>query len=149
MTLTGGKMLNPTPVNMQAVPNGLEHYHQFINWKLVPDKANPGDFKKLPCSPTGEIINSHDPSKWLSPEQAAMSPHGIAFVFAQSDPFWFLDLDEAFHDGQWSPLAQWAISYFPGCAIEVSQSGRGLHLFGAGAHSLPVDHGCKNAGLGV
>lgn len=142
-------MLNPTPVNMQAVPNGLERYRQFINWRLVPDKANPGEFKKLPCDVQGNIINSHDPSKWMSAEEAAMSPHGIAFVFAQNDPFWFLDLDDAFQDGQWSQLAQWAIQTFAGCAAEISHSGKGLHLFGAGSHCLPIDHGCKNAGLGV
>lgn len=142
-------MLNPVPVNMQAVPHGLERYNQFINWRLVPDLENPGKFKKLPCDLNGNIINSHDPKYWLPADKAAMSPHGIAFVFADTDPFWFLDLDGAWDGHRWSDVAVWAMSFFPGCAAEVSHSGTGLHLFGCGSHALPRDHGCKNMAAGI
>lgn len=142
-------MLNPVPVNMQAVPQGFERYNQFINWRLVPDLEKPGEFKKLPCKPDGQIINSHDPHYWLSAEQASLSHHPIAFVFSERDPFWFLDLDAAWDGQSWSGLAQYCMTYFPGCAVEISHSGRGLHLFGAGGLSLPGDHGCKNLANGV
>lgn len=142
-------MLNPVPVNMQAVPKGLERYNQFINWRLVPDADNPGEYKKLPCDLNGQIINSHDSKYWLPADKAAMSPHGIAFVFAETDPFWFLDLDGAWDGQRWSDVANWAVDWFRGCAIEVSQSGKGLHLFGYGAHALPRDHGCKNTANGI
>lgn len=142
-------MLNPVPVNMQAVPNGLERYNQFVNWRLVPDLDNPGEYKKLPCDLNGNIINSHDRKYWLPADKAAMSPHGIAFVFADTDPFWFLDLDGCWDGHRWSDIAIWAMSFFPGCAVEVSHSGKGLHLFGCGAHVLPRDHGCRNAAAGI
>lgn len=142
-------MLNPVPVNMQAVPSGLERYQQFINWRLVPDLDKPGKTKKLPCDIQGKVINPHDPSFWLSAEQAALSPHPIAFVFSERDPFWFLDLDHAWDGEKWSELAVWAMTHFAGCATEISTSGRGLHLFGYGSHVLPADHGCKNASLGI
>lgn len=141
-------MLNRTPVNMHAVPTGLDRYRQFINWRLVPDSL-PGKFKKLPCDIHGNIINSHDPVFWLSADEASRSPHPIAFVFSDRDPFWFIDLDEAWDGANWSPLAQWCIGFFPGCAVEISYSGSGLHLFGVGSFSLPADHGCKNIKLGV
>ena len=142
-------MLNPVPVNMQAVPKGLERYNQFINWRLVPDTDNPGEYKKLPCDLNGKIINSHDRQYWLPADKAAMSPHGIAFVFADTDPFWFIDLDGAWDGHRWSDVAIWARDFFPGCAIEVSLSGKGLHLFGCGSHALPRDHGCKNTANGI
>lgn len=142
-------MLNPFPVNMQAVPHGLERYRQFINWKLVPDEAKPGHQKKLPCDLYGKVINSHDPTHWLSAEEASASEYPIAFVFSDRDPFWFLDLDHAWDGFNWSPLAQWCIDFFPGCAVEISHSGRGLHLFGYGSFALPADHGCKNTFAGL
>lgn len=142
-------MLNPIPVNMQAVPHGLERYRQFINWKLVPDEAKPGHYKKLPCDLYGKVINSHDPTYWLSADEAAQSEHPIAFVFSDRDPFWFLDLDNAWDGFNWSPQALWAMEFFKGCAIEISHSGRGLHLFGYGSHALPADHGCKNTFAGI
>jgi Family of unknown function (DUF5906)/NrS-1 polymerase HBD domain len=136
-------MLNRIPVNMQAVPSGLERYRQFINWRLTPDGS------KLPCDIHGNIINAHDPVWWLSAEEAALSPHPLAFVFCDRDPFWFIDLDDAWNGSQWSTLAQWCLTYFAGCAVEISHSGTGLHLFGAGSYALPADHGCKNIKLGV
>lgn len=142
-------MLNPTPVNMQAVPHGLERYRQFINWKLVPDEAKPGKQKKLPCDIYGKVINSHDPVHWLSAEEAAASEYGLAFVFSDRDPFWFLDLDNAWDGFNWSPQAVWAMEFFKGCAVEISHSGRGLHLFGYGSFVLPADHGCKNTFAGI
>jgi hypothetical protein len=142
-------MLNPVPPKMQAVPAGFEHYRQFINWRLVPDHDKPGKNKKLPCDLYGNVINSHDPKYWLSAEEASRSEHGIAFVFSDRDPFWFLDLDHAWNGFDWSELAKYCLSFFPGCAVEVSHSGHGLHLFGYGSHVLPVDHGCKNTAIGL
>lgn len=46
----------------------------------------------------------------------------------------------------WSQTALDLCAALPGCAIEVSQSGTGLHLFGTG--SVPA-HGCKNTALGL
>lgn len=136
-------MLNPVSVNMQAVPRGLERYRQFINWRLT------GDDKKLPCDIHGNIINAHDPVFWLSAHEAALSPHPIAFVFSERDPFWFIDLDDAWNGSQWSNLANYCMTFFSGCAVEISHSGTGLHLFGAGAQVLAPDHGCKNIKTGI
>jgi len=142
-------MLNPVPVKMQAVPKGFEKYKQFINWRLVPDKKKPGKFKKLPCNSNGTIISAHDPTQWMTAEQACLSEYGIAFVFTAHDPFWFIDLDEAWNGSCWSEIADWCFRCFPGAALEISNSGTGLHLFGAGSHSLPADHGCKNMSAGI
>jgi hypothetical protein len=142
-------MLNAAPTNLQAIPHGFQHFKQFINWRIVPDIHKPGKTKKLPCDLYGKVIDPHDPTHWLTGEEAARSIHGIGFVFTANDPFWFIDIDAAFDGVKWSDWSHWCAQYFAGCSIEVSHSGTGLHLFGCGSGALPPDHGCKNTTLGV
>jgi hypothetical protein len=58
----------------------------------------------------------------------------------------FVDIDGALQpDGQWSPLAIALCTRFEGAAVEVSQSGCGLHIIGT-AWPLPA-HGTRNTPL--
>jgi hypothetical protein len=131
------------------LPDGLlplAEYSQFILWKLVP--AEPKD-RKVPMSAiTMRAGDPHDPAMWMSFQDANnaadMLDMQVGFVFTEADPFWFLDIDHCLVDGQWSPLANEMMALLPGAAIEVSQSGEGLHLFGVGTSP---DHGCKNKSL--
>lgn len=127
---------------MQQLPDALRalaNYRQFILWNLI-------DGKKLPVSPhTGAVINAHDSTHWVSADEAvtAANGRGVAFVFTAADPFFFLDIDKCTTpDGKdWSDLAKSLMAQLPGAAVEVSQSGTGLHIFGTG--QVPP-HGCKN-----
>lgn len=140
---------------MQQLPQplaALGNYRQFIGYRLVPDVNRPGKVHKKPVNIwTGHTHNPHDPAIWatfgeVAQAVAAGRVDGVGFVFTEADPFWFLDIDGALQGGKWSPLAQDLINRTAGAAIEVSQSGTGLHLFGSG----PVpDHGCKNIALGL
>lgn len=135
-------------------------YRQFIIYFLTPSKTRPGKTDKFPCDPaTGRVTDAHDRSIWTDWQSAAQAAathgpaYGVGFVFCAEDPFFFLDIDNcAILDSSsgahlgWSPIAQQLIAAFPYAAIEVSTSGRGLHIFGTGA--LP-DHGCKNEALGL
>lgn len=70
---------------------------------------------------------------------------GIGFVFTDS-PFWGIDLDGVIDpvSGEWTDTAKSIVSMFPtGVYIEYSQSGAGLHIFGAG--KKPQNVGCKSA----
>lgn len=134
---------------MQALPAALAPmgaYKQFLTYKLVPSTKQPGKMDKFPTDPlTGEVCNAHDRNRWSTFEVAAANyarhGHGVAFVFADTDPFWFLDIDGAYDGQAWSNVATTLCAEFAGCAVEVSQSGKGLHIFGTGA--VP-EHGCKN-----
>lgn len=123
-------------------------YQQFICWIAVPSKDRPGKTDKFPASPyTGQVCNAHDRQQWVSLQaaQAAVAAglgHGVAFVFAETDPYFFLDIDDCLTATGWSPLAVQLCQQFAGCFIEVSQSGKGLHIFGTRADS--GEHGCKN-----
>jgi hypothetical protein len=93
---------------------------------------------KVPVDPaTRRPINAQDPANWMSRADAltvATDGLGIGFVFTPNDPYWFLDLDNcATPDGTaWQPHALEICGQLAGAAVEVSQSGRGLHLVGCG-----------------
>jgi len=134
---------------MQILPpayNALAAIDQFILWRMV-------DGKKLPASPyTFDTINAHDSAHWVSAKEAIercaqCHDAGVGFVFTPADPFFFVDIDKCVTDaGNWSDLAVELMHAFKGAAIEVSQSGKGLHIIGKGA---PIPHGCKNVSLGI
>ena len=139
---------------MQILPEALQPfkaYNQFIVWTLIqrPDKPKPD---KVPLNlATGKPHNPHDPAIWMDADtalaMAAAAGYGVGFVFTAADPFFFFDLDACLEpSGQWSQLAQDMCARFTGCAVEVSQSGQGLHIFGQG---VVPDHACKNIPLGL
>ena len=113
---------------------------QWIVVLLVPlpngktDKV-PSDYRN-----GGRYVDAHDPQHWtdhataLRCAQAWGAQYTVGFVITAADPFWCLDIDGALQaDGQWSPLAHTLCQSLPNTAVEVSQSGRGLHIWGQGA----------------
>jgi Family of unknown function (DUF5906) len=127
---------------MQAL-NGafapMARYRQFLCYVLAPSTTRPGKTDKLPVSPyTGQVVTAHDPQHWTDAATACATAgmwgasYGVAFVFTPQDPFFFIDIDDCFDGQSWSPLAQQVASMFPGAAMELSQSGNGMHLFGTG-----------------
>lgn len=140
---------------LPAALAAMAQYPQFVLYRLQPSDK-PGKMDKLPVDwRTGQL-----PAKgaggseiWTTFENAAaVAPLygdgcGVGFSFAASDPFWFIDIDGALQaDGTWSPLAVELCSRMQGAAIEISQSNRGLHIFGTG---VVPDHACKNVALGL
>lgn len=112
----------------------LASYKQFMLWRVVPDEE--GRPTKVPCNRNGQICNAHDPLYWMDAHDAITQANtlgiGVAFVFTDNDPFFFVDIDNCLINGQWSPLSQEICGLFPGAAIEISTSGEGLHIFGRG-----------------
>lgn len=130
----------------------LAEYRQFILWVAA---ERSGKVAKLPVDyRTGKVGDAHDPGAWLDAPQALQlaqlygPAYGAGFVFTEHDPFFFLDIDNCLQpDGaSWSPLAMQMLSALPGTAVEVSQSGKGLHVFGRG--TVPP-HSPKNTALGL
>lgn len=118
---------------------------QFILWRIT-------DGVKLPVSPhTLSVCDAHDRSQWIDFETArAIATSvgcGVAYVFAEDDPYFFLDIDHCRIGNDWSGLANDICSRFPGAFVEVSQSGEGLHIFGRYTEMPP--HACKNTQCGL
>ena len=136
----------------------MAEYAQFILFKLVPrpdgrtDKL-PVDHRTLQVFIKGEDWQQ-DPKAWTTAANAcAMAKlcgpdHGVGFFFTAADPFFFLDIDKCLQGNEWTPLALELINKLPGAAVEVSQSGAGLHIFGRYGGPAP-DHAKKNEPLGL
>lgn len=135
---------------MDSLPEALRAlsaYRQFILW--VPERQEDGNVIKRPVNwQTGRYHDPHDPAVWLD-AQTAIELHkkvnfecGVGFVLTEGDDFFLLDSDHSLQDnGQWADVAVELCTRFAGCAVEVSQSGTGLHIIGRG--KFPP-HGCKN-----
>lgn len=145
---------------MQQLPAALLSlgvYRQFIVYVLAPrgEKTDkfPVDHRtgQIPAKGGG---GAHDPAIWTDFATAATAArifghgYGVGFVFTRNDPFWFLDIDGCLlPDGSaWSALALQLLSALPGAAVEISSSGKGLHVIGTGT---APEHGCKNSTLGL
>lgn len=124
----------------------MKNFRQYINYKLVPGKNAHVD--KLPLSPkTGQVCNAHDSGNWCSKKEAEEAGGLIAFVFTADDPYFFIDIDNAYGPDGWSQTAMDLCRNFAGCYIEVSQSHAGLHIFGRIPEDLP--HSSRNRAHGL
>jgi hypothetical protein len=137
---------------------------QWIVVLLVP--LPNGKTDKLPVDyRTAEVTQkgsegAHNPAIWTTYEHARSlaekwggvvggAGFTVGFVLTENDPFFCLDIDGAKQsDGTWSPLALQLCGQLPGCVIEVSQSGKGLHVWGQTAVPLPP-HSKKRVDLGI
>lgn len=134
----------------------MGQYRQFIVYTAQPSQTRPGKTDKFPCNfRDGKVASAHDSNIWTDHATAIAhaihygANYGVGFVFTDADPFFFLDLDNCLQaDNTWSPVAQALCAQFNGAAVEVSQSNKGLHIFGA--YSTPIaQHACKNTALGL
>lgn len=74
------------------------------------------------------------------------SATGVCFYIRADDPYFMIDIDDCLIDGQWSPFALDLCKRFAGAHIEVSDGGKGLHIFGTS--SIIPAHSCKNKNVG-
>jgi hypothetical protein len=118
-----------------------------VNYTLEPDPDRPGKTIKRPYnSRTGYAMATTDAGAWSTYEQACARSPLRGFIFSDLDDIWFLDIDNCLVNDAWSPLALDLCRRLTGAAVEVSQSGTGLHLFGRG--TVPP-HSSRNIAAGI
>lgn len=146
---------------MHALPPalaGLGERPQFVTWFSAPRPENPQKLNKFPCDwRTGDVVGATAAHAWTTFENAAMMAaaygHGVGFCFSDADPYFFLDIDgcaefdEAGVFTGWSALAQELCARLTGAAVELSTSGKGLHIIGR--LSRPLAHACRNIPMGL
>lgn len=116
-------------------------------WKGIPQPD--GKVKKLPITPrTGKPADPSSISDHTDYDTAvayaAANGLQIAFVFTPGCGLFFVDVDDCLTpDNRWSDMAQELLNRLPGAFVEVSQSGRGLHIIGSG--DKPAELKCKSA----
>lgn len=133
---------------------GWKSLRQFILYKTVASTTRPGKTDKFPIDfRTGSIVNAQDPNNWVEYSELENTislwgpQYGIGFVFTKKDPYFFIDIDNCLMpDNTWSPIAVELCNMFQGAAIEISSSGKGLHIFG---RCEPIVHACKNSQFNI
>lgn len=124
----------------------------FIICKIVPSQTKPGRTEKMPCNVSGEVVSLHVADR-MSIEQARITTALLGeqyrpAVILNGDGRFCIDIDGALQpDNTWSALATELCQTFAGCYVEVSNSGKGLHIFGY-SPSIP-EHACKNIPLHI
>lgn len=138
------------PPNMEAVPEELQQYRQWVVWKAMPITKRDGSVKvtKVPHSPkTGKPASSNRPGTWGTFDDACMAYlmdgyTGVGFVFTADDPFVGVDLDNCFDEsGNLRDDARRAVDELQSFT-EKSPSGKGLHIICKG--ELPGAGHCDN-----
>jgi len=145
-------------MNLPQPLQALTAYPQFILYKLISRPG--GKVDKLPVDyRTSQVFTSDsnwqdDPNAWTDVQTAQATAdvlgneYGVGFFFTANDPFVFIDIDKCLgDDGNWSSISQEICASFNGAAIEISQSGKGLHIFST--YTGIPEHGCKNQKLGL
>jgi primase-polymerase (primpol)-like protein len=132
-------------------PEELSRLPQWVCWRLEQDKKT-GRTAKVPYSPkTGYKASSNSPNTWGKLDEALLYVDkymfaGVGFVFTQVSGIVGIDIDHCIEDGKLNIVASDILSHLPPTYIEISPSGKGLHIFLRGA--LPPG-GNKNSKTGV
>ena len=138
---------DPMPQTLPPALQGFTAFNQWLNYRLTPQPG--GKMKKEAVGREGYRVDPTDPARWMSYAEAAATGLPLAFSFSESDPFFFLDIDNALSEsGEWSPLAARLCETLAGAAIEISSSGRGLHVFGVGG-GPSLGHSNRRDDLGL
>ena len=120
--------------NTPQFPQALLALHQWVCYKIELDKN--GRSCKVPYSPhTGKRASSTNPKTWGTHTDAvnAANQHrfsGIGFVFTAESGIVGIDIDNCLDEnGNPNAIAAEILSKLPKTYIEISPSGRGLHIF--------------------
>ena len=123
------------------MPDEMRMYKNWVAWRL---ETVGGRETKIPYSPmTGCKAKSNDASTWSSLRRAAARVEeggysGVGFMLSGS-PYVCVDLDDCLDGGEKEAWAAGIVAALDSYT-EVSQSGRGLHIFGR----ANIERGRKN-----
>jgi hypothetical protein len=114
------------------IPDEMRAFNQWIVWRYE-DRNSPKP-TKVPYNPlNGRMASVDDFSTWATFEQACYAAttakmyDGVGFVLTESDPYAFIDLDDAGEDSEAWEKQKRIFEEFPSYA-ELSPSGKGLHI---------------------
>jgi putative DNA primase/helicase len=114
------------------VPEELRALEQ---WVLYRKEERNGKVTKVPYAPVGKWrwAKSNTPTDWASFELCcklfvAGAGHGLGFMFSEYDPYCGIDFDHCVVDGKFDSAKTEIIRGLDSYS-ELSQSGRGVHVF--------------------
>ena len=105
---------------------------------------------KVPYRPAGDFPgNLTDPDNWIpyataqARSDALGESYGAGFVLNEANDLFCLDIDDCAGADGWLPVVDEMVSQFPGAAVEISVSGKGVHVWGR-YRGQPPAHKNKN-----
>mgnify|MGYP001945797877 CR=1 FL=1 len=102
--------------------------------------------RKVPITPDGRPASSTDPRTWSTYREAARSKSGDGLGYVLGAGIACLDLDNCLDErGRPDARARAILARVPGAYVEVSPSGRGLHVWGR----APEQRGRRHRGYEV
>lgn len=129
-------------VSLVQALGALAAHPQFFVWRLT-WSASEGKYHKMPAYPDGSVyrMDASDPTNWMTHDAAvatlerlrAAGPAAqftLGFYLTEELGYFFLDIDHCVTAGTYSDLCNDWVSKFPGCMVELSSSGTGVHVIG-------------------
>jgi len=112
----------PTPKHWQNIPQELKALDQWVLRR-----------KKEPYQISGRKASTTNSKTWASYKDAVAAYKGggfdgIGFVFTKDDPYCGIDLDHCLVDGKLLVWAEELLTMLRPCYVEISPSGKGLHV---------------------
>lgn len=112
------------------IPEEMKTLKRFIGWKK---EVLNGKVVKLPYSLIdGQSYAWNNPERWLGFKEAKDKNQPLGFVLTEEDNIICVDLDNALADFKLTEMAKEIVSAFTGTYMELSQSGKGIHIFAKG-----------------
>jgi len=112
----------------RQLPAEMQSAHRWVRFRNVQVSATRSTRK--PIMVNGRSASSTNPRTWVSLESARKSKVGDGLGFVLGDGIGGIDLDHCIVDGVLEPWAQEILDRCPPTYIEVSPSGKGLHIYG-------------------
>ena len=110
------------------IPETLKQHDRWLRWRPLKRKNK---VAKVPTRVDGRNARVNDPSTWTTFAEAAESTVGKGLGFVLGEGVGCVDLDDALDVA--GRIESWAadiLDLAPETFVEVSQSGRGLHIWG-------------------
>ncbi len=127
------------------LPEEMKELKRFVGWRK---EELEGKVAKLLFSLIdGKASNWNKPDRWLNFEEAKYENSPLGFVLVEEDKIVCIDLDKAIIDDKLSPMAEEVVKDFVGSYMEISQSGKGLHIFARG--NLENDLNLSSKGIEI
>ncbi|MBU3219968.1 hypothetical protein [Clostridium algidicarnis] len=125
------------------IPEEMKKLKRFVGWRK--EKLN-DKVAKLPFSLIDEKANGWNiPERWVNFNDAKIKNRPLGFVLLEEDKIICIDLDHAIQYGKLSSMAKEIIEKFTGTYMELSQSGKGIHIFVKGA--IPKNLNLSSQGI--
>ena len=127
------------------LPEEMKKLKRFVGWRK--EELN-GKVAKLPFSLIdGKANDWNQLERWITFSKAKTMNEPLGFVLMEEDRIICIDLDNAIQEGKLTPMAKEVVESFAGTYMEVSQSGRGIHIFAYGI--IPNNLNLSSKGLEI